>query len=105
MNPIPTSSMNTVEDSLLNAHQAAGRAFSLLDAIWSDLTGEGDSSAPDAPYMSGVIYSADNLSTKVSIFADRLESIRAKIANPKVVGISQAQNNLANTFMTKGYGG
>lgn len=100
----PTNGANTIEDSLRNGHEAAQRARNLLDAIWTDLTGN-EACDPERPPGCGLIDSADDLATRIAIIANRLEDIRCRIVSPKVVGIGQAQNNLQNNYAAKGYGG
>lgn len=101
MNNMPTQPVNSVEDSVQRGRHGCARVKDLLDAIWSDLTGEGDNCAGAIPTgMPGLVYAADDLASSVSYAVDRLEAIRARIASPKGgvghAGIAQANAQLGS---------
>lgn len=95
MNQVAPPAGNTLEDSIHSGHSAANRAEAVLDAIWSDLTGnDTGETACGGPLSSGLVWSADTLATRLSGIANRLEDVRGRITSPKVAGLATAQNSI-----------
>lgn len=88
---------NTIEDSLRAGHQAAAHAASVLDSIWEDLTGNQPCGEDAAPYY-GLITSAEQLASRISSLACRLEDVRGRLANPPKCAEGKPEVTWGSTF-------
>lgn len=92
----PPSGANTIEDSIRGAYASAGRAEHLLDLIWGDLTGNGScSDSAGAPNPCGLVYEAENLASRISDIANRLEDVRSRITSPKLAQVQGVATSAA----------